>query len=65
MAWYQALPIIGSAIALAIMIFTHPTSESRPIGLTLLVGALVMVSIGFALRDLVEAFYIAAWLASS
>jgi len=65
MPWYQALPIIGSAIALAILIFTHPHSESRPIGFTLLVGALVMVSIGFALKDLVEAIYISAWLASS
>jgi hypothetical protein len=65
MAWYQALPIVGSAIALAILIFTHPSSESRPLGFTLLVGALMMVSIGFALKDMVEAVYIAAWLASS
>jgi hypothetical protein len=65
MAWYQALPIVGSTIALAIIIFTHPGSESRPLGFTLLVGALVMVSIGFALKDVVEAFYAAAWLASS
>jgi hypothetical protein len=65
MAWYQALPIVGSTIALAIIIFTHPHSESRPIGFTLLVGALVMVSIGFALKDVVEAIYVSAWLASS
>lgn len=65
MPWYQALPIIGSAIALAIMIFTHPNSESRPIGFTLLIGGLVLVSIAFALKDVVEAIYISAWLASS
>jgi len=65
MPWYQALPIVGSTIALAILIFTHPHSESRPIGFTLLVGALVMVSIGFALKDVIEAAYVAAWLASS
>jgi hypothetical protein len=65
MPWYQALPIIGATIALAILIFTHPSSESRPIGFTLLIGGLVLVSIGFALKDVVEAIYISAWLASS
>ena len=65
MPWYQALPIIGSAVALSIMVFTQPTSDSRPLAFTLLVGGLVLVSIGFALKDVVDTFYIAAWLASS
>ncbi len=65
MPWYQALPLIGSAVALSIMIFIKPTSDSRPMAFTLLVGGLVLVSIGFAVKDFVEAIYIAAWLASS
>jgi hypothetical protein len=65
MPWYQVLPIIGSAIALSIMMSTRPTSGSRPLAYTLLIGGLVLVSIGLAIKDVVEAFSIAAWLASS
>jgi bifunctional DNase/RNase len=65
MPWFQALPIIGSAIALSIMVFTQPASASRPMAFTLLVGALMLVSIGFAVKDVVEAVFIAAWLSSS
>jgi len=65
MPWYQALPILGSAAALSIMILTRPTSDSRPMALTLLVGVLVLMSLGFAVKDFIAAAYIAAWLASS
>jgi hypothetical protein len=65
MPWYQALAIIGSAIALSIMSFTRPTSGSRPMAYTLLIGGIVLVSIGLAIKDVIEAFFVAAWLASS
>jgi hypothetical protein len=65
MPWYQALPMLGSAAALSIMIWTRPNSDSRPMAFTLLVGALVLASLGFAAKDFVAAVYLAAWLASS
>jgi hypothetical protein len=64
MPWYQALPILGSAAALSIMMWTRPNSASRPMAFTLLVGALVLASVGFAVKDFVAAVYLAAWLAS-
>lgn len=65
MPWYQALPIIGSALTLGILFFTQPNSESRPLALTLLVGALMTISIGCAIKDVLDSFYLAVWLASS
>jgi hypothetical protein len=65
MPWYHALPLLGSAIALAIMIFTRPTSVSRPMAFTLLIGGLMLVTVGLTVKDLVTAIYLAAWLASS
>jgi cytochrome bd-type quinol oxidase subunit 2 len=64
MPWYQALPILGSAAALSIIIFTRPNSDSRPMAFTLLVGALVLTSVGFAAKHFVTAIYTAAWLGS-
>jgi hypothetical protein len=65
MPWYQALPILGSAAALSIMILIRPYSASRPMAFTLLVGALMLTSLGFAVKDFIAAVYVAAWLASS
>ena len=65
MPWYHALPLLGSAAALSIIIFTRPTSTSRPMAFTLLIGGLMLVTIGLALKDLITAIYLAAWLASS
>jgi hypothetical protein len=65
MPWYHALPLLGSAIALSIIIFTRPTSVARPMAFTLLVGGLMLVTIGLAVKDLVTAIYVAAWLAST
>jgi hypothetical protein len=64
MPWYQALPILGSTAALSVMIVTRPSSESRPLAFTLLVGALVLVSLAFAVKDVVTEAYLAAWLSS-
>lgn len=64
MLWYQALPIVGSAAALSIMMLTRPTSDSRPLAFTLLVGVLTLASVGFAVKDFVAAVSVAVWLAS-
>jgi hypothetical protein len=65
MPWYHALPLLGSTIALSIIIFTRPTSVSRPMAFTLLVGGLMLVTFGLVVKDLITAIYLAAWLASS
>jgi hypothetical protein len=65
MPWYHALPLLGSAMALSIIIFTRPTSVSRPMAFTLLIGGLMLVTIGFVVKDLITAIYLSAWLASS
>jgi hypothetical protein len=64
MPWYHALPLVASSISLAIIIFTRPTSASRPMAFTLLIGGLMLVTLGLVVRDLVAMFYLAAWLAS-
>jgi hypothetical protein len=65
MPWYHALPLLGSVIALSIMIFTRPTSVSRPMAFTLLIGGLMLVTVGLTVKDLITAIYLAAWLAST
>jgi hypothetical protein len=65
MPWYHALPLLGSTVSLAIIIVTRPTSTSRPMAFTLLIGGLMLVTMGFVVKDLITAFYLAAWLASS
>src|SRR5215469_606917 len=65
MPWYHALPLLAATISLAIIIFTRPTSVSRPMAFTLLIGGLMLLTLGLVVRDLVAVFYLAAWLASS
>jgi hypothetical protein len=65
MPWYHALPLLASTISLAIIISTRPTSVSRPMAFTLLIGGLMLLTLGLVVRDLVAVFYLAAWLASS
>ena len=65
MPWYHALPLLAATISLAIIIFTRPTSVSRPMAFTLLIGGLMLMTLGLVVRDLVAMFYLAAWLASS
>lgn len=64
MPWYQALPILGSAAGLSILIFTRPTSNSRLMAFTLLVGGLVLLGVGFAVKEFATALYLASWLTS-
>jgi hypothetical protein len=65
MPWYHALPLLGSNIALLIIMFTRPASVSRPMAFTLLIGGLMLVTIGLVVKDLIDSIYLAAWLASS
>jgi hypothetical protein len=65
MPWYHALLLLGSSISLAIMIFTRPTSVARPMAFTLLIGGLMLVTVGLTVKDLITTIYLAAWLASS
>jgi hypothetical protein len=64
MPWYQAVPLIGSAFALSVVILFRPSSEARLMVFTMLIGALVLASAGMAVKHVIEEAYIAAWLAS-
>jgi hypothetical protein len=61
MPWYQALLILGS-VALSLIVLIRPSSDGRRMAFTLLIGALVLVTIGLALKELTNGVSIAAWL---
>ena len=61
MPWYQALLILGS-VALLLIVLIRPSSDGRRMAFTLLIGALVLVTIGLALKELTNGVSIAAWL---
>jgi len=62
MSWYEALPVLGSAAALSMMIFVRPSSDAR-LAFTLLIGALVLLSIGLAIKQVTTGVGTAYWLA--
>jgi hypothetical protein len=61
MPWYQSVPMIGSAVALMMMILLRPSADAR-LPFTLLIGALVVLCIGLAIKDVTTGFYVASWL---
>jgi hypothetical protein len=61
MPWYQSVLLLG-AIALALIILTRPSSDGRPMAFTLLIGALVLVTIGLAIKEVTGDVSVAAWL---
>ena len=61
MPWYQAVPVLGSAAALSLLLLMRPSGDSR-IPFTLLIGGLVLLSIGFAIKDVATGIYVASWL---
>ena len=63
MPWYQAVLLLGS-VALSLIILIRPTSDGRRMAFTLLIGALVLVTIGLALSEVVSSVSVAAWLAN-
>ena len=63
MPWYQAVLLLGS-VALSLIILIRPTSDGRRMAFTLVIAALVLVTIGLALSEVVSSVSVAAWLAN-
>jgi hypothetical protein len=61
MPWYQAVPVLGSAAALSIILLVRPSSDVR-IPFTLLIGGLVLLGVGMSIKDVITGIYVAAWL---
>jgi hypothetical protein len=61
MPWYQAVLILG-AVAMSMLILIQPTSDGRRMAFTLLIGALVLVTIGLAVKDVTTGVSVSAWL---
>jgi hypothetical protein len=62
MSWHEALPVLGAAAALSLMILVRPSSDARLV-FTLLIGALVLLSVGLAIKDVTTGVSTAYWLA--
>ena len=62
MRWYQAVLLLG-AVAMSMIILIRPTSDGRRMAFTLVLGALVLVTIGLAVKELTSGLSLAAWLA--
>ena len=61
MQWYQSVLLLG-AVALSLIILIRPTSDGRRMAFTLLIGALVLVTIGLALKEVADGMSLAYWL---
>jgi hypothetical protein len=61
MPWYQPVLLLG-AVALLLIILIRPTSDGRHMAFTLLIGALVLVTIGLALKEVADGMSLAYWL---
>jgi len=61
MPWYQAVLLLGSA-ALSLIILIRPTSDGRSMAFTLLIGGLVLLTIGLALKEVTSGVSVATWL---
>jgi hypothetical protein len=62
MSFYQALPLLGSAAALSMMILAPPSSDSR-LMFTLVIGALVLLGVGLAVKEVTTGIGLGYWLA--
>jgi hypothetical protein len=62
MPWYQAVLLLGS-VAMSLIILIRPTSDGRRMAFTLVLGALMLVTIGLAVKELTSGLAVAAWLA--
>jgi peptidoglycan/LPS O-acetylase OafA/YrhL len=63
MPWYQSVLILGS-IAMSLIILIRPSSDGRRMAFTLVLGALVLVTIGLALKEVSSGVSVSAWLAN-
>jgi hypothetical protein len=62
MPWYQTVLIL-CGVAMALIILIRPHSGGRHMAFTLLIGALVLLTIGLAMKELTDGVSVAAWLA--
>ena len=62
MSWYETIAVLGSAAALSMMILVRPSSDARLV-FTLLIGALVLLSVGLAIKEVTTGVSTAYWLA--
>jgi len=62
MSWYEAVAVLGSAAALSLMVLLRPSSDARLV-FTLLIGALVLLSVGLAIKEVTTGVSTAYWLA--
>ena len=51
MPWYQTVLLLGG-VALSLMILIRPNSDGRSMAFTLLIGAVVLLTIGLLLKEL-------------
>jgi len=61
MPWYQTVLLLGG-VALSLIILIRPTSDGRSIAFTLLIGAVVLLTIGLLLKEVTTGVSVAAWL---
>jgi hypothetical protein len=61
MPWYQTVLLLGG-VALSLMILIRPHSDGRSMAFTLLIGAVVLLTIGLLLKELTTGVSVAAWL---
>jgi hypothetical protein len=61
MPWYQSVLLLG-AVALSLIILIRPTSDGRRMAFTLVIGALVLMTIGLALKEVADGMSLAYWL---
>jgi hypothetical protein len=61
MPWYQTVLLLGG-VAMALIILIRPHSDGRGMAFTLLVGAVVLLTIGLLLKELTTGVSAAAWL---
>jgi hypothetical protein len=62
MSWYETVAVLGSAAGLSMMILVRPSSDAR-LMFTLLIGALVLLSVGLAIKEVTIGVSTAYWLA--
>jgi len=61
MPWYQTVLIL-CGVAVALLMLIRPHTDGRRMAFTLMVGALVLLTIGLAMKELTEGVSVAAWL---
>ena len=61
MPWYETVLILAG-VTLSLIILIRPHTDGRRMAFTLMVGALVLLTIGLAMKELTDGVSVAAWL---